>query len=80
MVEKKVILPVLQKEKKVTTTRSTTGCGGCGSKSCKGGGLGIYAGSEKEVVFRNVFLYTIMGLIIFITTYVIVHLLNFFIR
>jgi len=80
MVEKKVILPVLQNEKKVTVNHSTTGCGGCSSKSCKGGGLGIYPGSEKEVVFRNVFLYTIMGLIIFITTYLIVRLLNLFIR
>lgn len=80
MTEKKVILPVVQKENKAVLSHPNTGCSGCGSKSCKGGGMGIYPGSEKEVVYRNVFLYAIMGLIIFITTYLIVHLLNLFIR
>ncbi|WP_370573290.1 hypothetical protein [Methanomethylovorans sp.] len=78
MAEKKVILPVVQKENKAVLSHPGTGCGGCGSKSCKGGGMGIYPGSEKEVVYRNIFLYATMGLIIFITTYLIVHLLNLF--
>jgi hypothetical protein len=76
MAEKKVILPMVQQEKKTLIGHSGTGCGGCGSKRCKGGGMGIYPGSEKGVVYRNILLYTIMGLIIFITTYLIVHLLN----
>lgn len=80
MTEKKVILPMVQKEKKAMLGHPATGCRGCGSKSCKGGGMGIFPGSEKEVVYRNVFLYVIMGLIIFITTYLIIHLLNLFIR
>lgn len=80
MTEKKVILPMVQKGKKTAFSHSGTGCSGCGSKSCKGGGMGIYPGSEKEVVYRNIFLYAVMGLIIFITTYLIVHLLNLLIR
>jgi hypothetical protein len=79
MTEKKVILPMVRKEKKTIADNPATGCSGCGSKSCKGGGMGIYPGSEKKVVYRNILLYTIMGLIIFITTYLIVHLLNRFI-
>ncbi|MGB3908583.1 MAG: hypothetical protein WBL02_09160 [Methanomethylovorans sp.] len=79
MAEKKVILPMVQNEKKTISDNTNTGCNGCGSKSCKGGGMGIYPGSEKEIVYRNVFLYTIMGLIIFITAYLIIHLLNQFI-
>jgi hypothetical protein len=79
MAEKKVILPMVRKERKTISNAPSTGRGGCGSKSCKGGGMGIYPGSEKEVVYRNIFLYTIMGLIIFITAYLIVHLLNLFI-
>lgn len=78
MTEKKVILPIVRKGNKTTTSQPITGCSGCASKSCKGGGMGIYPGSEKEIVYRNIFLYTVMGLIIFITTYLILHLLNQF--
>ena len=79
MTEKRVTLPMVQKEIKPPVGNPGTGCGGCGSKSCKGGGMGIYPGSEKKIVYRNIFLYTIMGLIILITTYIIVLLLNLFV-
>lgn len=78
MAEKKVILPVAQIEKKKKSVHPATRCGGCGSKSCKGGGLGIYPGSEKEIVYRNIGLYIIMGLIILFTSYLIMRMLNIF--
>jgi len=79
MAEKKLILPIARKGKKTIADHPNTGCSGCASKNCKGGGMGIYPGSEKEVVYKNIILYTIMGLIIFITTYLIMHFLNRFI-
>ncbi len=49
-------------------------CGSCGS--CSGGGFGIKAGSEKEVVYRNVAIYLIMGLIILVFAYLVTHLME----
>lgn len=46
------------------------GCG-CGSASCSScpGSLGIKAGSEKDVVYRNVFIYLTTAVVILIVTY-----------
>jgi hypothetical protein len=72
MTETKII-PVLNntpdKNEKESPACNTCGKGGC----C--GGFGIKAGSEKEVVYRNIFLYLGMGLVIFVVTYLMMQLL-----
>lgn len=71
----KKVVPVLNK--KINKSGQTiTGCSGCGAKTCKGGGFGIYPGSEKEVVYRNLFLYISIACIIFIITYIIMNILK----
>ncbi len=73
MAESKVI-PVLNnapdKNEKENPACNTCGKGGC----C--GGFGIKAGSEKEVVYRNIFLYLVMGAIILAVSYLIMQLLE----
>lgn len=73
----KKILPVINdgpgNSKKVIRSpprEINLGCG-CGSASCEScpGSLGIKAGSEKDVVYRNVFIYLTIAVVILIGTY-----------
>ncbi|MDK2827082.1 MAG: hypothetical protein PWQ63_638 [Methanolobus sp.] len=72
MTETKIV-PVLNttsnKNEKEYPACSTCAKGGC----C--GGFGIKAGSEKEVVYRNIFLYLGMGAIVFGVSYLIMQIL-----
>jgi hypothetical protein len=68
----KTIIPVLDNEPEES---EDTSCNSCGKSGCCGG-FGIKVGSEKDVVYRNIFLYAAMGLIIFTATYLIMQLLN----
>ncbi|MGM0771274.1 MAG: hypothetical protein ACQESU_06665 [Halobacteriota archaeon] len=49
-------------------------CGGCSGGTC--GAFGIRAGSEKDVVIRNLMIFAIMGLGMLLAAYLIVKLLN----
>ncbi|AKB26962.1 hypothetical protein MSSAC_0274 [Methanosarcina siciliae C2J] len=55
----------------------TLGCG-CGAASCENcpGAMGIKAGSEKDVVYRNVFVYLMIAAVILIATYAVKELLT----
>lgn len=78
MMSEKTVIPLLNKKdneaelgRSVACTSCGTGCGG----GC-GGSFGIKAGSEKDVVFRNIFLYLAMGVIIFLVAYLATTLLS----
>lgn len=51
-----------------------TGCGPCGSTGCAGG-LGIKAGSEKDVVYRNLLIFAIVGIVMIVTSYLVMKIL-----
>ncbi|MCC4769855.1 hypothetical protein FXV91_06460 [Methanosarcina sp. DH2] len=48
------------------------GCG-CGAASCENcpGALGMKAGSDRDLVYRNVFVYLMVVIVILVTTYVV---------
>lgn len=62
----KTIIPVLNIQE--SDNQSESACTSCGAGGCCGG-FGIKAGSEKDVVFRNIFMYMTMGTIIFTVAY-----------
>jgi hypothetical protein len=70
----KTVIPLLNKTDEKSESNSNASCSSCGGGCC--GGLGIKAGSEKDVVFRNVFLYLAMGAIIFAVAYLAMKLLS----
>jgi len=69
----KIVIPVLNKTSQKPGNQNVA-CRSCGSGGCSGG-FGIKAGSEKEVVYRNIFLYVAMGIVMFVTAYLITRLL-----
>jgi hypothetical protein len=69
----KTVIPLLNKADDESESSSNVSCTSCGGGCC--GGLGIKAGSEKEVVFRNIFLYLAMGAIIFAVAFLATKLL-----
>ena len=70
----KTIIPVLNNTEEKAAEEEKS-CNACGKSGCCGG-FGIKVGSEKDVVYRNIFLYVAMGLIIFSATYLIMQLLT----
>ncbi|MDW7731851.1 MAG: hypothetical protein SCH66_05420 [Methanolobus sp.] len=72
----KILLPVLDKTPRNPTNKNIA-CNSCGSGGCRGG-FGIKPGSEKDVVFKNIFLYLTMGIVMFVVAYVITRLLALF--
>ncbi|SFM66250.1 hypothetical protein [Methanolobus profundi] len=73
MMSEKTIIPLLNKEE-TEPQGNQSACTSCGSGGCCGG-FGIKAGSEKDVVFRNIFLYTAMGVIMFTVAYLITRIM-----
>jgi hypothetical protein len=71
----KILLPVLN-SRPGTEKKKSASCNACGTGGCRGG-FGIKQGSEKEDVFRLIFLYLFMGTIIFVVSYGIMKLLSF---
>ncbi|MDD2439984.1 MAG: hypothetical protein PHD41_07230 [Methanosarcinaceae archaeon] len=61
--------PKLKQASKNPNHEIQLGCG-CGSASCEGcaGALGVKAGSEKEVVFRNVAIFLTIVLVVILGT------------
>ncbi|MEA1985813.1 MAG: hypothetical protein U9N13_09225 [Euryarchaeota archaeon] len=55
---------------------TSASCTSCSSKSCCGG-FGIKAGSEKDVVYRNVIIYLLMGTIIITVAYILKNVLSY---
>ncbi len=70
----KTIIPLLNKDEAENQENNST-CSGCNSSGCCGG-FGIKAGSEKEVVFRNIFLYLAMGIIMFTVAYIVMRIVT----
>lgn len=71
----KIPLPVLNNHPR-NQTKKTVSCNSCGTGGCRGG-FGIKQGSEKEEVFRLIFLYVAMGIIMFVVAYGIMRLLSY---
>ncbi|MDW7733133.1 MAG: hypothetical protein SCH66_11995 [Methanolobus sp.] len=69
-----ITIPVLSNTEN-NSEKGDPACNGCGKGGCCGG-FGIRAGSEKEVVYRNILLYAAMGLTIFTASYLIKQLLT----
>lgn len=75
--EYKKILPVINRKVTIKPNSASPykeielGCG-CGSVSCEScpGALGIKPGSEKNVVFRNVFVYLAIISFVLVATYI----------
>ncbi|WP_440953277.1 hypothetical protein [Methanococcoides sp. FTZ1] len=61
-------------EEKEIPVQTPSACGGCSGGTC--GAFGIRAGSEKDVVIRNLLIFAIMGLGMILAAYLIVRLLN----
>ncbi|QLC51126.1 hypothetical protein HWN40_13315 [Methanolobus zinderi] len=74
MSDNKIIIPVINKKSQEQNDKNTA-CNSCSTGGCSGG-FGIKAGSEKEVVYRNIFLYLGMGIIIFVVAYLMTRLLS----
>ena len=74
MMSEKTIIPLLNKED-IEPQKNESSCSSCGSGGCCGG-FGIKAGSEKDVVFRNIFLYVTMGVIIFTVSYLVMKIMT----
>ncbi|MBW6469840.1 MAG: hypothetical protein K0A90_01305 [Methanosarcinaceae archaeon] len=53
----------------------STGCGTCGSTGCAGG-FGVKAGSEKDVVYRNLFIFAVIGIVMLVSSYLIMKILT----
>ena len=53
----------------------STGCGTCGSTGCSGG-FGIKAGSEKDVVYRNLLIFAIIGIVMLVSSILIMKILR----
>ncbi|MCL7411719.1 MAG: hypothetical protein P1P69_03140 [Methanosarcinaceae archaeon] len=53
----------------------STGCGKCGSTGCAGG-LGVKAGSEKDVVYRNLFIFAVIIIVMIVASFLIMKILN----
>jgi hypothetical protein len=70
----KIPLPVLNNHPGNQIKKSVS-CNSCGTGGCRGG-FGIKQGSEKEEVFKVIFLYVAMGIIMFVVAYGIMRLLS----
>ncbi|MDP2216050.1 MAG: hypothetical protein Q8J68_02005 [Methanolobus sp.] len=70
----KIPLPVLNNHPGNQAKKSVS-CNSCGTGGCRGG-FGIKQGSEKEEVFKVIFLYVAMGIIMFVAAYGIMRLLS----
>ncbi|MHC1576006.1 MAG: hypothetical protein ACXQTE_01510 [Methanosarcinaceae archaeon] len=69
-------LPVIKRTPPDEKEDTSDSCTSCGSKGCCGG-FGIKAGSEKDVVYRNMFIYMLMGTTIIIVAYIIKNILSY---
>ncbi|MCQ1534648.1 hypothetical protein FTO70_02860 [Methanosarcina sp. KYL-1] len=81
--ENKKILPVINQPVKVKPNVQSPykeiniSCG-CGSASCDNcpGALGIEPGSPKDIVYRNVFVYLTIVIIVLLVTYAVKQILT----
>ncbi len=70
----KIPIPVLNNHPGNQAKKSAS-CNSCGTGGCSGG-FGIKQGAEKEEVFKVIFLYVAMGIIMFVAAYGIMKLLT----
>ena len=68
-------IPMVDQKPPADSSSCSTGCGTCGSTGCAGG-FGIKAGSEKDVVFRNLFIFAVIGVVMLVTSYLVMKILN----
>ncbi|WP_407355366.1 hypothetical protein [Methanolobus sp. WCC5] len=70
----KTNIPLLKDDIPCSENKEET-CSSCSTGGCCGG-FGIVAGSKKEVVMRNIFLYVGSGIIMFTVAYLIMRLIS----
>jgi len=70
----KEIIPLLDNRSE-DDSNCSTGCGTCSSTGCAGG-LGITAGSEKNVVYRNIFIFILAAIVMIVSSFLIMKILT----
>lgn len=70
-----ITLPMVTRTPDENGVNLKSGCGTCGSTGCAGG-FGIKAGSEKDVVYRNLFIFAIIGIVMLVSSYLIMKILT----
>ncbi|UGV40771.1 hypothetical protein J7W08_12125 [Methanococcoides orientis] len=65
-------LPMVTREQE---SKESCGTKGCGTGACAGG-FGIKAGSEKSVVYRNILVYLLIGIVMLVTAYVVLNMIT----
>ncbi|HJH32733.1 MAG TPA: hypothetical protein C5S50_11310 [Methanosarcinaceae archaeon] len=68
-------LPLLNQNPPDDSSNCSTGCSTCGSTGCAGG-LGIRSGSESDVVYRNLFLFAVIVIVMITTSFLIMKILT----
>ena len=70
-----ITLPMVTRTPPENDTNTDSGCGTCGSTGCAGG-FGIKAGSEKDVVYRNLFIFLLFGVVMIVSSYIIMRIIT----
>ncbi|WP_440951585.1 hypothetical protein [Methanococcoides sp. FTZ1] len=65
-------LPMVTRKNGIENSCST---GSCGTGACAGG-FGIKAGSEKNVVYRNILVYLLIGIVMLLTAYITLNIIT----
>ena len=67
-------IPLLDKRSE-NDSSSSPGCSTCSSTGCAGG-FGVKAGSEKDVVYRNLLIFAIIGIVMIVSSFLIMKILT----
>ncbi len=67
-------IPLLDNRSEDDSSCSTE-CTTCSSTGCAGG-LGIKAGSEKDVVYKNIFIFIVAGIVMIVSSFLIMKILT----
>ena len=70
-----ITLPMATRKPTENDTNPDGGCGTCGSTGCAGG-FGIKAGSEKDVVYRNLLIFALIGIVMLVSSFLIMKILT----
>ena len=68
-------LPMVTRTPPENGTDPNSGCGTCSTTGCAGG-FGIKAGSEKDVVYRNLFIFLLFGVVMIVSSYIIMRIIT----
>ncbi len=70
-----ITLPMATRTPDENGASQESGCGTCSSTGCAGG-FGIKAGSEKDVVYRNLFIFAVIGIVMIVSSFLIMKILT----